>query len=172
MKKKFIHLFYFAGMIALSACSNHNNKTTSIPEGMHELDLTRFGKPFAIFVPDTTKSKLEITENTNGSLDIRVGKNFAISINEQEADLELKKQDVKEDEVNKLRQFITDEPGTLVWESEIMQPEFHFIINKHAGNSVYSFEDAKSEAGNYGKDAILKMVESCKNIQQKSGNQS
>jgi protease II len=167
MNKKFIHAFCFAGIIVLSACNNQDNKSTPAPEGMHLLDLTRYGKPFAIFVPDTTKAMLEVAENTNGALEIKVGKNFAISINEQEADLELKKQDVKEDEVNKLRQFIAEEPGMLVWESEIIQPEFHFVVNKHAGNSAYSFEDAKSEAGTFGKEAILRMVDCSKNIQEK-----
>ena len=61
------------------------------PEGMNVLDLSKYGKPFAIFVPDTTAAKLQITEQSSGALDIKVGTNFAITINEQAADIELKK---------------------------------------------------------------------------------
>jgi hypothetical protein len=89
------------------------DESVAAPQGMHVLDLSRFGKPFAIFVPDTVAAKLQITEQNTGALEIRVGKGFAISINEQAADLNLVKEDLKGDEVNKLRNFIVDEPSAL-----------------------------------------------------------
>ncbi len=144
------------------------------PQGMHTLDLSRFGKSFAIFVPDTVAQKLSIVEQASGSLDIKVGKNFAIAIFEQSADMELRKKDIKEDEVNKLKSFVTEEPNAIMWESEITQPEFHFLINQKIGNTEYSFEDVKDpEANPFGKEAIQKMFDSSKNIKEvKKGNQS
>jgi hypothetical protein len=134
---------------------------------MHVLDLSRFGKPFAIFVPDTVAAKLEITQQSYGALDIKVGKGFNISINEQAADIEMKKKDIKEDEVNKFKSFVVEEPNGILWESEITQPEYHFLINQKIGNTDYSIEDVKSTEGEpIGKDAMQKMYDSAKNIKE------
>lgn len=163
------HFSFLAGAIfvLLSSCGNKNSETMVAPQGMHILDLTRYGKPFAVFVPDTVAGKLVITEQPSGSLDISVGKNFAISINEQAADIELRKKDVKEDEVNKLKSFSLEDPSAIIWESEITRPEHHFLINQKIGNSEYSFEDVRDpEANPFGKEAIQKMYESSKNIQE------
>lgn len=169
--KKFITFISAAILLgSLISCGDKKNGQEAIvaPQGMNVLDLSRFGKPFAIFVPDTTAAKLEITQQTYGALDIKVGKGFAISINEQAADIELKKTDVKGDEVNKFKSFVTEEPNAIMWESEITQPEFHFLINQKIGNSEYSFEEIKSTEGEnvYGKEAIQKMFDSAKNIKE------
>lgn len=161
--------FVLALIIGAGAFSCGEKKSESIvaPEGMHIVDLSRYGKPFAIFVPDTVASKLTITEQSSGALEIQVGKTFGISINEQSADLELRKADIKGDEVNKLKSFIKEEPTAIMWESAITDPECHFIINQKIGNSEYSFEDLMNTDGNnYSKEAIQKMFDSCKNIKE------
>lgn len=159
--------------ILILSCGEKKQEGIVAPQGMHTLDLSRFGKPFAIFVPDTVAAKLSITEQSSGSLDIKVGKNFAISINEQPADIELRKTDIKDDEVNKLKSFVVEEPAAILWESawegSTSEPQFHFLMNKKIGNSEYSFEDIKDpEANPFGKEAIQKMFESCKNISETS----
>lgn len=137
------------------------------PQGMNVLDLTKFGKPFAIFVPDTTAAKLTVTEQSSGALDIIVGTNFAITINEQAADLELKKKDIKEDEVLKFKNYVVEEPTAIFWESEIVKPEFHFVVNQKIGNTDYSFEDLKStEVEPFDKATTQKMFDSAKNIKE------
>lgn len=151
------------------ACGNKGQEQEPIvaPEGMNTLDLTRYGKQFAIFVPDTTKAKLTVVEQQSGALDISVGNNFAISINEQAADIEMKKADIKGDDVNKLKAFSVEEPNAIMWESEITKPEFHFLINHKIGNIDYSIEDVKStEAEPFSKEAIQKMFDSAKNIKE------
>jgi len=149
------------------SCGSKKNEEIVAPQGMHTLNLNRYGKPFAIFVPDTVAAKLTVTEQSNGALDIKVGKNFAISINEQAADINMKKQDLKDDEVNKLKTMITDEPTAIMWESQVVEPEFHFLINQKIGESDYSFEDIKdTEANPFGKDAIQKMFDSARNIKE------
>jgi hypothetical protein len=148
-----------------SECGHKENSQTP-PAGMHALDLSRFGKPFVIFVPDTVKNQFEVIEQSSGALEIRSGKAFGISINEQAADLDLLKKDLKDDEVNKLKSFIKDEPNSLMWESEVVQPEFHFFINKKVGDRDFSFEDIKStDLEPFGKAAVETMFESSKNIQ-------
>lgn len=165
--KKIISLFFALAIIPMiTSCGGKKEEAIVAPDGMHVLDLSKYGKPFAIFVPDTVHSKLTIIEQSYGALDIMVGRDFAISINEQPADIELRKTDVKGDEVNKLKSFITDEPSAIMWESEITQPEFHFLINQKIGNSEYSFEEIKSSENTFGKGPIQKMFDSCKNIKE------
>ena len=165
--KKIIKLFFAVALIpAITSCGGKKESTIVAPDGMNVLELSRYGKPFAIFVPDTAHAKLVITEQSYGALDIKVGQNFAVSINEQPADIELRKKDVKGDEVNKLKSFMVEEPNAIMWESEITQPEFHFLINQKIGNSEYSFEEVKSNDNLFGKEAIQKMFDSCKNIKE------
>lgn len=168
MKKSIIKSLSIALFLSMCSCSgDKDNQEIIAPQGMHTLNLNRFGKPFAIFVPDTVANKLSFTEQTNGALDIRVGTNFAISINEQAADLEMRRMDIKDDEVNKFKTYITDEPTAILWESEIVQPEFHFLLNQKIGDNNYSFEDIRDTENNaFGKDAIQKMFDSCKNIKE------
>ena len=96
-----------------------------------------------------------------------MGNNFAISIFEQAADIELKKTDIKGDEINKWKNFLTEEPNAIIWESEITQPEYHFLINQKIGTADYSFEDVKDPDTNpFGREAIQKMYTSCKDIKE------
>jgi hypothetical protein len=81
-------MFAVAMILSFFTYCGNKKETPKAPEGMHTLDLSRYGKPFAIFVPDTVKSKLMVTEQSSGALDIKVGNTFAISINEQAADIE------------------------------------------------------------------------------------
>ncbi|MCC6372056.1 MAG: hypothetical protein IT236_13715 [Bacteroidia bacterium] len=164
IKQFFVALVIGAGIFS---CGEKKSEAIVAPEGMHIVDLSRYGKPFAIFVPDTVAAKLSITEQSSGALEIKVGKTFGVSINEQNADLALRKEDIKSDEVNKLKSFVKEEPNAIMWESAITEPEFHFIVNQKIGNSEYSFEDLFNSEGNtYGKDAVQKMFDSCKNIKE------
>lgn len=168
MSKTILNLFTICAIVTFVSCGNKGENEIVAPQGMHTLNLNRFGKPFAIFVPDTIANKLSITEQTNGALDIKVGTNFAISINEQAADIEMKKMDIKDDEINKLKSFIVEEPTAIMWESQIVQPEFHFLINQKIDNNDYSFEDIiDTESKSLGKEAIQKMFDSSKNIKEK-----
>jgi hypothetical protein len=169
MKKFTLLCFCVFAALILVCCKGEKTDNDAIlaPEGMNVLELSKYGKPFAIFVPDTTRAKLEIIQQSYGALDIKVGKNFAISINEQAADIDLHKSDITGDEVNKLKSFIVDEANAILWESEITQPEFHFILNKKIGTNDYSFEEIKnSDTETFGKEAIQKMFDNCKNIQE------
>lgn len=165
----FLFFLLIGFTLSLPSCAvpDKNEEGRLAPQGMITLDLSQFGKPFAIFVPDTMTTKLQITEQASGALDIKVGNSFAISIFEQTADLELKKSDLKSDELNKLKSFVVEEPGALVWESELVQPEFHFLINVNLAGNTYSMQDiVDNEVTPFGKEVIQKMYESCKNVKE------
>lgn len=152
--------------LLFASCGSKKSEEALIaPEGMSVLDLSKYGKSFAMLVPDTLKAPLSITETSSGALEIRVGENFGISINEQAADLTLIKSDLKADEVNKWKAYIVDEPTAIFWESEIVQPEFHFYVNQKLENSEYSIEDIKdTEAKPFSKEEVQKMFDCAKSL--------
>ncbi|MDP3556613.1 MAG: hypothetical protein Q8T03_04505 [Bacteroidota bacterium] len=168
--KKLVNLLSVAIITStLISCGGKKDEQEAIvaPQGMNVLDLSKYGKPFAIFVPDTTTAKLLVIEQSSGALDIKVGANFAITINEQAADIELKKKDIKEDEVLKFKNYIIDEPTAIFWESEIIKPEFHFIVNQKIGTTDYCIEDLRStETEPFDKETTQKMFDSGKNIKE------
>jgi hypothetical protein len=169
MKKTLFIVVSAAGLLFNSSCGDKKTEQEPIvaPAGMNVLDLTKYGKSFAIFVPDTVQNKLSVVEQSYGALEITAGQRFAISISEQAEDLEMKKKEIKEDEVNKIKSFIVEEPTAIMWESAITEPEFHFIINVKAGNSEYHINDMNSpDAKPYDKESVQKMYDSAKNIKE------
>jgi hypothetical protein len=169
MKKLVTLLSALTLSVAISSCGGKDSKQdVQAPAGMVALDLSKFGKQFSIFVPDTTASKLEIVEQSWGALEIKIGKGFHLSISEDPGDIELKKSDIKSNDVNIFKSFVLEEPLTIMWESEITKPEYHFYsIQKAAGNS-YVFEDVVAADGEpLSKEAIQKMLDSAKKIVEK-----
>jgi hypothetical protein len=130
-----------ASLALLMGCGTSKQNDSVAPEGMFALSLSHYGKPFSIWVPDTNASQLKVEETSDGALNVRSGPDFGVSIYEQPADLILKKNDISNDEVNRLRAFITDSPSGIMWESQITSPEFHFVLNKNIAGNEYSFQD-------------------------------
>lgn len=169
MKKTFKLLSIATFCFALSSCGTKEEaKTIEAPAGMVSLDLSGRGKQFSIFVPDTIAEKLEIVEQSWGALEIKVGKHFHISITEDPGDIALIKSDIKSNDVNIFKSYIIDEPQTIMWESAITKPEFHFYtIQKAAGNN-YVIQDVVSEDGEpSSKEQIQKMLDSSKKLIEK-----
>jgi len=170
MKKTFLIAASIVTIVVNSSCGDKKTEQEPIvaPAGMNVLDLTKYGKSFAIFVPDTVQNKLTVVEQTYGALDITVGANFAISICEQAEDLTMKKAEIKDDEVNKVKSFMVEEPTTLYWESAITEDsEYHFIINHKIGTSEYHIKDLNTPEGKpFDKGAVQKMFDSAKGIKE------
>ncbi len=169
MKKTLIITLGIVGLFFNSACGDKKPAQEPIvaPEGMCVLDLTNYGKPFAVFVPDTVQAKLTIIEQSYGALEITVGPNFAIAISELAEDLEQKKAEIKDDEINKLKSYLVEEPTAIFWESEITAPEFHFIVNQKIGDADYNIQDIKVTEGKpLDKESVQKMFDSAKNIKE------
>ncbi len=169
MKALYSLITALALVVTLQSCGGKKEEQVAVeaPAGMITLDLSKYGKPFAIFVPDSTMGKMEIVEQTWGALEIRIGKNFQLSITEDPGDIELRKSDIKADEVNKFKSFVVEEPTTIMWESEITKPEFHFYSIQKLGNSTYVFEDIKSsESEPFSKESTQKMLDSAKGLKE------
>lgn len=158
-------LLLLSFLLLLNSCGG--KEEAKAPEGMCSIELQSYGKPFAVFVPDTSSNPLIITEEASGALLVKAGKNFAISIFEEKADLALKKEDIKADEVNKFTSFVNDEPNAIFWESSITEPEFHFLINNTINNRDFSFQDLQDPENKlFSKAVVQKMFESCKSIKE------
>lgn len=169
MKKIIILLCILSFPLLITFCSEKESGTKlNNPEGLILLDLSKFGKQFSIFVPDTTTSKLEIVEQSWGALEIKVGSEFQLSIMEDPGDMEFKKSDIKANDVNVFKSFVIDEPLTIIWESAITKPEYHFYSIKKIGADTFVFEDIVSSDGTpKNKVAIERMVNSVKKIIEK-----
>lgn len=169
MKKLFTILSVIALSIAISSCGGkETQQNIEAPAGMVALDLSKFGKQFSIFVPDTTASKLEVIEQSWGALEIKVGKGFHLSITEDPGDMELRKSDIKSNDVNIFKSYLIEEPLTIMWESAITKPEFHFYSIQKIGENTYVFEDVVPADGEpLSKDAVQKMLDSAKKIIEK-----
>lgn len=169
MKKLLSFIAALVMITSIQSCGGKKEEQPAVeaPAGMITLDLSKYGKPFTIFVPDSTVGKLEVTEQSSGALDIRAGKNFQISITEDPGDIELLKTDIKGDEINKFKQFIIEEPTTVMWESEITKPEFHFYTIVKLGNNPYVFVDLKSVDNEpFSKESIQKMLDAVKGLKE------
>lgn len=169
MKKLFTILSVLTLSLASTSCGNKESKQDiQAPAGMVALDLSKYGKQFSIFVPDTTQAKLEVVEQSWGALEVKVGKTFQLSITEDPGDIELKKSDVKSNDVNIFKAFVVEEPLTIMWESAITKSEYHFYTIQKAAGNTYVFEDIVPANGEpLSKEAIQKMLDSAKSLVEK-----
>jgi hypothetical protein len=169
MKKKFTLLAFATICVALTSCGpKEEEEKIEVPAGMVALDLSSHGKQFSIFVPDTTTEKLEVVEQSWGALEIKVGKHFNISITEDPGDITLMKSDIKSNDVNVFKSYITDESETIMWESAITVPEFHFYTIQKASGNTYVIQDVISADGSpSNKEQIQKMLDSAKKLVEK-----
>jgi hypothetical protein len=79
--------------------------------------------------------------------------------------MEFKKSDIKANDVNIFKSFVIDEPLTVIWESAITKPEYHFYSIQKIGADTFVFEDIVSADGSSkSKIAIERMVNSVKKI--------
>ena len=164
--KKVLILLAAPAMLLLASCggSKTEETTTTIP-GMTETTITVNGNKLDIMVPDSTKGKLEVVEQSWGATEIKVGKEFQISVTEGEGDIALTKSDIAGNDVNKFKRFVKDEPALVFWESEITEPEFHFYTVVKVGAVSYVVEDIKGEIFN--EKAAQSMVDAAKTLKSK-----
>jgi len=163
MMKKFILFPILICFATFTSCQK-----TEVPEGTFELNLNKYGKQFSIYVPDTLKEKLEIKEQSWGALEIKIGARFYISITEDPGDIELLKSDIQTNDVNVFKSYIIDEPQTLMWESYMVKPEFHFYTIQKATGNTYVLQDVVPADGEpFSRGAIENMLNCSKQLIEK-----
>lgn len=169
MKKIFLSLAV-ASLMALAGCGSGKTDDTNsdIPKGMVAADLSAQGLSILVNVPDSTVGPLEIISNAQGGADVKVGKNFQITITEGSGDFGMKKNDITTDAVRKFIKYVVEEPNALVWEWQIegMEPEFHFYTVVKAGEK--SFEVCNVEGELFSEKAATQMLDAAKSIRLKA----
>lgn len=166
MIKKLLILLAVPVLFASQGCGNATkDESVQIP-GMEEVDLNQFGLALAIQAPDGSKGKLEVTNPLSGGTEIRVGKDFQISIKLEDGDIAMRKSDIAGDDVNKFKRYVIDEPTTIMWESQITDPEFHFYTIVKVGKDTYVIEDIKEE--HFSETSAKAMLESAKALKEKA----
>jgi hypothetical protein len=164
-------VFLFAFSAAAIMSCGAKKEAEKIP-GMIEVDLTSYGLPLTINIPDSSRGKMEIVSAPDGTVKIKVGKNFQLFLYEGAGDIALTKSDIAGDEVKKLQKYVIDEPATILYESQIpnSDPEFHLYTIVKAGEKSYVVEDIKEEI--LGEEAAKKILESAKSLKPKAAKAS
>jgi hypothetical protein len=166
-------IFLFAlsvSLLALSSCGNKkdDNANAGVPAGMVAADLSGQGLQILVNVPDSTVAPLEIIANAQGGADVKVGKNFQMTIIEGPGDITMKKNDIIHDDVRKFVKYIVEDPTYLVWEWQIagMEPEFHFYAIVKDGDKTFEVRDVEGEV--FSEKAATQMLDAAKSIRMKA----
>ncbi len=162
--KKLLLLLATPAVLFLASCGSKTEEATTMP-GMTEVQLKINGNALSIMVPDSTKGKMEMVEQSWGATEIKVGKDFQISIEEGDGDIALAKSDIAGNDVNKFKRYVKDEPALLFWESEITAPEFHFYSIVKPATVSYIIKDIAGEM--FGEAATQTMVDASKTLKAK-----
>jgi hypothetical protein len=168
--KKFFLFVASASVLALSSCGNgkkDDNANAGVPQGMIAADLSTQGLAALVNVPDSTTGPLEIIPNAQGGADVKVGKNFQMTIIEGPGNVELKKKDIASDEVRKFVKYIVEDPNAIVWEWQMEggEPEYHFYAIVKAGNKSYEVFDVVGEV--FSEKAATQMLDAAKSVRPK-----
>ena len=167
MIKKAIFLLTATVLFAVQSCKTDDKGNTDPIPGMKEVDLTEYGLNLSIQTPDESKGKVDIVVQSIGATEIKVGKGFQVSIKLEDGDIAEKKADIANDDANKFKRYVIDEPTTIMWESQMADlPQFHFYTIIKVGTATYVVEDIKDEQ--FSETAIKTMYESAKAIKAKA----
>ena len=169
MKKIFLFIaaiFTFA-FVSCGGGKKNEDSNQTVPVGMIEFDLSKYGKNVVINIPDSTNGLLSV-EDIGGAIRIMVGKTFQVEVKEGEGNMDMKKnEDIKKNEVYKFDKFSVEEPNAIIysWHMEGGQPEFRMFATSKIGNVIYEVEDVAGEV--FTESACQKMLESAKSLRAK-----
>ncbi|MBA3972543.1 MAG: hypothetical protein H0X46_10485 [Bacteroidetes bacterium] len=163
--KKILLLLATPAVLFLAACGGTKTDETVTMPGMTEVQFKINGNALTMMVPDSTKGKLEMVEQSWGATEIKVGKDFQVSIEEGEGDVALMKSDIAGNDVNKFKRFVKDEPTLLLWESEITAPEYHFYMIAKPATVSYVVKDISGDMFN--ETGTQAMIDAAKTLKAK-----
>lgn len=142
----------------LLSCNTSKKEEPPVLTGSKEFDLSEFGMPVTIQAPVNAS----VEQNMAGAIEIKAGKDFQLIIAEGSGNIELTKNDIKTNEVNKFKRFLVEEDAALFYESEVTKPEYHIFVVKKGENNLYELQDIKGEI--FTEAAAKKMFDSAKTL--------
>jgi hypothetical protein len=97
-----------------------------------------------------------------GALHVSTGDAFHLEVRTTPVDLARWKASVSTNTVNKLHKFVVESAEVLLYESQVLQPEFHFVANVKVGNKTFSCEDSKGPL--YTQQQAETMLKACQSL--------
>jgi len=167
--KKTLLLLATPALLFFSSCGDSKTEESTVIPGMMEVGLIINGNNLSIMVPDSTKGRLQMVEQSWGATEIKVGDDFQISIEEGEGDIALMKSDINGNEVFKLQRFLKDEPALLFWEEknpDLPKSRFHFYTIIKTEAASYLVKDIESGEA-YNEAAVQTMIDAAKTLKAK-----
>ena len=170
MKKIFL-LLASASLLAIAGCGNGKKDDAAnidVPKGMVAADISSQGLPIQIIVPDSTVGPLEIIANPQGGADVKVGKNFQVTIIEEPGNMTMKKNDIEHDDVKKLIKYLVNDSIAIAWECQVptQEPEFHFYAIVKSEGKTFEVHDVDGEI--FSEKAATQMLDAAKTIRLKA----
>jgi len=135
-------------------------------KGYEELDLTQWGFPMSVMVPDAENNgEAQVTLTNRGALEIIVGQSFGIEIIYGEGDIELLKMDLEEDLVFS-SEIVKEDSTLLIYKQDIpesgIKTQHHFFYKTLIGNDIYEVRDLQGEQ--YGEKMIEDMIKAAQTL--------
>jgi hypothetical protein len=127
---------------------------------LERVDLSKADANFTVTMEVPAGAK--VSDGLSGP-EIVVGETFKIQVSGTAADMAKRKEEIKSNSLNKLKQYVVEKDDTLLYESEVFKaPEFHFVVNIMIGNKTYCVEDVKGP--NYTKEQCELMLKCAKSL--------
>ena len=139
--KKIFFLLAVSGITLLGACGGGDNKENEVKLAPGEYDLTKSGLSMVVTAP----SEPIVENSVAGTYSLKCSNEFQIDIVEGEGNMEQIKKDIAGNEVNKFQRYATEEDNALLYESKIVDSEFHFYIILKSGKTTYEIQDKKGD---------------------------
>lgn len=170
--KKAIYLLTIITTLTISACGGGETENVSEKKvevslkGLEELNLTEYGFDLIIMVPKADINGVaEVALTERGTLEIVIGLDYGLEIMFGEGDIELLKQDLKQDLVFN-SEILKEEKNVLIYTQDIpdsgVKTQNHFMYKAVVGSEIYEVRDIV--AREFGSGMIEKMLESAKTI--------
>lgn len=167
--KKTLLLLAAPALLFFSSCGGSKTDESIAMPGMTEVVFKINGNNLSVMVPDSSKGKMEMIEQSWGATEFKVGSDFQLSIEESDGDAALVKSDITGNEVFKLQRYLKDEPTLLFWEAknaDLADARFHFYTIKKVGTSNYVIKDIESGDA-YNEKAVQRMIDAANTLKVK-----
>lgn len=175
--KKIVLALLFPASLMMIGCPEPKDETEALSEnqrrdpalkGTIQVDISEYGLPLMITIPDTMNSPLNIVVQDWGETEIRVGKNFQIKIAEG-GDMELRKSDLADDLLYTQVNYTVEESDVIQYsqgksDDEHFKPKHHFYMVKSINGITYEIQDIVGEI-DFSPSAITKMLNASKALE-------
>jgi hypothetical protein len=146
----------------LFACNNNLKEASATSsEPLVEYSLRKHGVPCTISLPKSKMQLLIDSMQVYGDLTIDMGKTFNLIISPANQTIEEIKKDISANDVNKFKKYIIDEANTLLYETEIVNPEYHFRYFVSIGKEQMMIADGLNADGTTYTEAEIKLMLEC-----------